>query len=50
MLKAWDPKPDKPFHLEVTDSTDDEPTSPAEATEEGGQGFQIVDELADDWV
>ncbi len=49
-VRAWDPKPDLPFHLEVSD---DDPTIPdqreAGADESGGRGLSIVDELSDAW-
>lgn len=48
-MRAWDPKPDKPFHLEVSDTTSEEPHSPAEASDQGGRGIRLVEALADDW-
>lgn len=48
-VKAWDPKPDTPFHLEVADEDPGEPQSPDKPTDVGGHGLQIVEALADDW-
>ncbi|MCU1391910.1 MAG: regulatory protein [Ilumatobacteraceae bacterium] len=48
-VKAWDPKPDKPFRLEVADSEPVEPKSPEVATPEGGRGLRIVDAMSDVW-
>ena len=48
-VRAWDPKPDKPFRLEVADHDPEEPVSPAHPTDAGGRGLRIVSALADDW-
>jgi len=48
-VKAWDPKPDVPFRLEVTDTDPALPMSPDTATDDGGRGLHIVAALADDW-
>lgn len=49
VVRAWDPKPEKPFHLEVSDEGPGEPKSPDEATDSGGRGLRIIDAVADDW-
>ena len=47
-VEAWDPKPDVPFRLEVGDRDQGDPESRA-ATDRGGRGLGIVDQLADAW-
>ena len=51
MLRAWDPTPNVPLRLEVTDRGAGlpEPTPHAKPTEMGGQGLWIVDRMADAW-
>lgn len=49
IVRAWDPKPDKPFHLRVTDSNIERPNPPQESNDSGGRGLRIVSELSDDW-
>lgn len=48
-LRAWDPKPDVPYRLEVEDSSPELPQSPSEANERGGRGLRIVETVSDDW-
>lgn len=48
-VKAWDPKPDQPFHLEVADDEACDPVSPDVPPQEGGRGLRIVEALADEW-
>jgi hypothetical protein len=48
-LRAWDPKPDVPFRLEVIDHDPTPPESPARASEHGGQGLRIVQRLSNAW-
>jgi anti-sigma regulatory factor (Ser/Thr protein kinase) len=45
---AWDPKPDIPFRLEVTDSSS-QPPVPVTPRHDGGRGLRIVNELAHRW-
>ena len=49
-LRAWDPKPDAPFRVEVEDS---DPTPPRRMApdphEPTGRGVQLVESLADSW-
>ena len=47
-VEAWDPKPDVPFRIEVSD-TDHASHAPHSANDEGGRGLRIVDHLADTW-
>jgi anti-sigma regulatory factor (Ser/Thr protein kinase) len=47
-VEAWDPKPDVPFRLEVSDTDATSPT-PREADDRGGRGLSIVDQLSDRW-
>jgi len=46
--QAWDPDPDVPFLLEVTDSGSGEPAA-ATPNDDGGRGLRIVDDIADRW-
>jgi len=46
--QAWDPKPDIPFRLEVTDASTQR-LVPRDPTGGGGRGLHIVDELANRW-
>lgn len=46
-VRAWDPKPDKPFHLEVSDDDVHSPQPPEAASDHGGRGLRIVEELSD---
>jgi len=48
-VRAWDPKPNKPFHLEVADHDPREPVSPTDPNDAGGRGLRIVSALSDDW-
>jgi anti-sigma regulatory factor (Ser/Thr protein kinase) len=48
LLEAWDPKPEVPLRLEVSD-TDQSPVSPIEGSEQGGHGLHIVESIADSW-
>ena len=47
-VRAWDPKPDKPFHIEVSDSSMDA-LRVKRPDDDGGRGLHIVASLADDW-
>ncbi len=47
-VRAWDPKPDVPFLLEVEDTSPQLDVS-SPATEHGGHGLEIVQAVADDW-
>ena len=47
-VRAWDPKPDVPFRLEVEDADRGSPDS-EETNNDGGKGLHIVDELSDEW-
>jgi anti-sigma regulatory factor (Ser/Thr protein kinase) len=49
IVEAWDPKPDVPFRLEVSDCDPSLPLSPGVATDEGGRGLHIVDDVAGEW-
>ena len=48
IMRAWDPKPDVPFRLEVADPDERGAACPT-TDDHGGRGLQIVNELADDW-
>ena len=50
-MDAWEPKPDVPIRIEVTDHGDGrpEPALHTDPTEVGGQGLRIVEEMADAW-
>ncbi|MCU1400966.1 MAG: magnesium or manganese-dependent protein phosphatase [Acidimicrobiales bacterium] len=48
-MRAWDPKPDVPFRLEVSDSGSGLPAATEEATERGGRGLRIVSAMSDEW-
>ena len=48
-VRAWDPKPDVPFRLEVEDSDDATPQAATDASEQGGRGLHIVDDRTDAW-
>ena len=48
-VKAWDPKPDVPLRVEVADRDPAEPTPQDVATDAGGRGLRIVEQLADEW-
>ena len=45
-LDAWD---DNPLVLEVEDYDPNIPTIPPAATEQGGRGLSLVDDLAEEW-
>jgi len=47
-VRAWDPRPDIPFRLEVSDNATEFDAS-SSTSEHGGRGLSIVDELADEW-
>jgi hypothetical protein len=47
-FRAWDPKPELPFHVGVSDTDPARPVVRA-ADAAGGRGMRIVDELADAW-
>lgn len=51
VLEAWDPNPDVPLRVEVTDTdADTSGIAPVrEAREVGGLGLHIVDSVADQW-
>jgi hypothetical protein len=49
IVRAWDPKPDKPFRREVADSNVELPDPPEVPPEVGERGLLLVDELSDDW-
>jgi hypothetical protein len=50
LLEAWDPKPDVPLRVEVSD-TDQLPVQLAEQrpARHGGHGLHIVDAVSDSW-
>ena len=48
-VRACDPKPNLPFHLEVTDRDLAPPTQRVAADETGGFGLRIVASLSDSW-
>ena len=48
-VEAWDPKPDVPFRLEVSDDDPRLPTEASEPSEHGGRGLHIVDQVSDAW-
>jgi anti-sigma regulatory factor (Ser/Thr protein kinase) len=48
-VRAWDPKPDVPLRLEVSDTGPPLPATHARPDEIGGRGLIIVDALADAW-
>ena len=48
LVQAWDPKPDIPFRLEVTDYNPTPPT-PSSPRPVGGRGLILVEQLADEW-
>jgi len=47
-LDAWDPRPDVPLVVEVSDRDRAAP-APRTPDVDGGRGMHIVDTLADDW-
>lgn len=47
-VRAWDPKPDVPFLLEVEDTSPQLDAS-SSGTEYGGHGLGIVENVADEW-
>lgn len=49
IVRAWGPKPDVPFRLEVADS-DPSPPTPSIPRPVGGGGLILVGQLADDWA
>jgi anti-sigma regulatory factor (Ser/Thr protein kinase) len=53
LLEAWDPKPDVPLRLEVSDSDRTEvlppPAGVQAGSEFGGHGLHIVDATSDEW-
>ena len=48
LLEAWDPKPDVPLRLEVSDS-DPSPVIQVAGSALGGHGLHIVESIADSW-
>jgi anti-sigma regulatory factor (Ser/Thr protein kinase) len=48
-VRAWDPKPDIPLRLEVTDGGPPIPDLPISSREVGGRGLLIVEALTDSW-
>ena len=48
-MQAWDPKPDVPFRVEVSDTDPETPERPSHAPLVGGHGMNIVDACSDDW-
>jgi anti-sigma regulatory factor (Ser/Thr protein kinase) len=49
LLEAWDPKPDVPLRVEVSDSDVSSPEINKEPGLDGGYGLRIVERLADEW-
>jgi anti-sigma regulatory factor (Ser/Thr protein kinase) len=49
LLSAWDPAPDVPLRLEVSDTEPTEPKAAKEAGECGGYGLGIVAAVSDAW-
>jgi anti-sigma regulatory factor (Ser/Thr protein kinase) len=49
LLQAWDPKPDVPLRLEVSDSAHTAPQMVEEPGASGGFGLRILDSIADAW-
>jgi anti-sigma regulatory factor (Ser/Thr protein kinase) len=47
VMRVHDPRPDVPLHLEVEDSGDGVPRSPAVLDEHRGRGLRIVAQVAD---
>ena len=48
-VRAWDPKPDVPLRLEVSDTGSQLPATQGPPRQLGGRGLIIVDALADAW-
>ena len=49
VLEAWDPKPDVPLRLEVSDSAQTAPQVVEDPGPAGGFGLQIINTIADAW-
>lgn len=48
-MRAWDPRPDVPFRVEVQDGDTTPPQIPDQLPPVGGRGVAIVAAVADDW-
>jgi nicotinamide-nucleotide amidase len=49
IMRAWDPKTDLPFHLEVSDPDPTMPQLRETPGASGGFGMRIIDQMADAW-